>query len=479
MRARSASKTRGGCPDGRAWYRPGRAVSPDLSLVEALAGARLDAAHVTPETGLVALFFWRPSGPLRVAVGVGPRVVGLGLAPRAPSFHAGPRHPLVAALRAHALGRFVRDASLDDDGALWLSLGDDDLTARMRLLPARHGEARLTDAAGAPVVTWSGERVRLPRVCEPEGDPAAVGDALVRVSDGLAAELRRTALRKALRALAKKLARRRENVEGDLARLDHVPTLQRTGRLLLAQGGRIPRGATRAVLDDWEEGGTLEVTLDPAVPAKQQAERFFQQARRVQRGEAQMWARLELVARSYDAVRALEAEVEASEAVTAEALARWLDAARALGVREGEATPGRGRAKAAPRLPYHEYAGWKGGRILVGRGPADNDALTLKVARPGDVWLHARGVAGAHVVVPVERGAQCAQELLLDAATLAAHHSDARGADFVEVTWTEKRYVRKPRKSPPGEVSLDRERVLALRPEPERLARLLAARREG
>ncbi len=449
-------------------------------VLDVLAGARVDAARVTPETGLVSLALWRPAGPARLVVGVGPRVVGVGLAPRAPAFHAGPRHPLVAALEAHVLGRFARDAAFDDDdGSLWISVGDESLTARVRLFPARQGEVRVTDAAGGALLVWSGERLRPPRVCEPEGDPEAVGDELLRVSDGLAAELPRGALLKALRSLAKKLARRRDNVEGDLARLDQVATLQRTGRLLLAQGARVPRGATRATLEDWEEGGTLEVTLDPAIPAKQQAERFFQQARRVQRGEAQMWARLALVSGAYDAVRALEAEVAAAESVTAEALAQWLDAARALGVREGEANPARGRARPTARVPYLEYAGWKGARILVGRGAADNDALTLRVARPGDLWLHARGVTGAHVVVPLARGAPCPQELLLDAATLAAHHSDARGADFVEVTWTERRYVRKPRRSPPGRVVLDREKVLALRPEPERLARLLAARREG
>jgi hypothetical protein len=449
------------------------------ALLDLLTDARVDAAHVTPETGLVCLSLWRPTGPARVVVGVGPRVVGLGLTARAPLHHAGARHPLVAALRAHVLGRFIRSATLDDDdGALWIDVGDAALTARVRFFPARHGEVRLTGATGEAILTWTGERLRVPRVCEPEGDLPSVGDDLVRVSDALAAELRRGALLKALRTLAKKLARRRDNVEGDLARLDDIPRLQRTGRLLLAQGAKIPRGATKATLEDWEEGGTLEVTLDPAVPAKQQAERFFHQAKRVQRGEAQMWARLSLMASAYDAVRALEAEVEAADAVTSDALTRWLDAARALGVRDQEATPDRGRAKEAPRVPFHEYVGWRGGRILVGRGAADNDALTLRVAKPHDLWMHARGATGAHVVVPLTRGSQCPQELLLDAATLAAHHSDARGSDFVEVTWTERRYVRKPRKSPPGRVTLDREKVLALRPEPERLARLLASRRE-
>ena len=115
----------------------------------------------------------------------------------------------------------------------------------------------------------------------------------------------------------------------------------------------------------------------------------------------------------------------------------------------------------------------------MGRGAADNDRLTTKVARTHDLWMHARGYTGAHVVVPLLKGSQCPPELLVDAATLAVHHSDARGADFAEVTWAERRYVRKPKGSPAGRVVVDREKVLALGADPERLRRLLAARVEG
>jgi predicted ribosome quality control (RQC) complex YloA/Tae2 family protein len=266
---------------------------------------------------------------------------------------------------------------------------------------------------------------------------------------------------------------------GDLGRLDDVERLQRTGRLLLAQGERIPRGAKRAVLDDWETGGTLEVTLDPAVGAKAQAAGYFQKARRIQRGAEVMWERLAVTTRALEAVRALGAEVDAEGEVVPAALREWTDRAAALGVARGQTVAARGRAKAAPRRPYIEYLGSGEGKIFVGRGAADNDRLTTKVARPHDVWRHARGVTGAHVVVPLVKGAACAPELLLDAATLAVHHSDARGADFAEVTWAERRYVRKPKGSPAGRVVVDREKVLAMGGDPARLKRLLAARVEG
>jgi predicted ribosome quality control (RQC) complex YloA/Tae2 family protein len=116
--------------------------------------------------------------------------------------------------------------------------------------------------------------------------------------------------------------------------------------------------------------------------------------------------------------------------------------------------------------------------ILVGRGAKDNDALVTKVARPHDVWLHAKGRTGAHVVVPLSKEESIPTELLVDAAHLAAHFSDARGETVVEVQWTPRKYVRKPKGAAPGAVIVDREKVLVLRVDPARLQELLAKREE-
>ena len=125
------------------------------------------------------------------------------------------------------------------------------------------------------------------------------------------------------------------------------------------------------------------------------------------------------------------------------------------------------------------YRSESGQPILVGRGGKDNDALTTRHARPHDLWMHAKGVPGAHVVVPLDKGTTCHAELLVDAATLAAYHSDARGESVCDVSYVERRYVRKPRGSAPGAVTYEREKVIAVRREEARLARLLAARDES
>jgi len=462
-------------------------VEPSVDdLAASLCFGRLDAVAFVPDTGLLVLTVWTAAGIRPLAVGLGPWVAGIGWAPQRPAFVAPKTHPLLAALWARCVGQTLSAVSLDDTEALWLDFGEAETRTRLRLVPALRGEAGVFDATGTRLVLWKAAGAGR-GVDDLPGDRAAVGAELLRLSDALVVSLRRRALVKALEQRLRQLVRRQEAVEGDLARLDDVARMQRVGRMLLAQGGTIPRGATRAILEDWETGGVLEVTLDPAFPAKSQAAGIFARAKRIAEAEAVMWARLEATARLVEAVRALAETVRSAEEVTGPGLVRWTEEAAGLGVRlaavggkAGGKAGGKTGAREGPvRQPYQEYRGAQGERILVGRGAQDNDTLTLRVARPQDLWLHVRGSPGAHVVVPLAKGASVSPELLVDAATLAAHHSDARGETRVEVQWTERRYVRKPRKSAPGAVVLERERVIVLRLEPARLRRLLADKPEG
>ncbi|MBN8613329.1 MAG: DUF814 domain-containing protein, partial [Deltaproteobacteria bacterium] len=136
-----------------------------------------------------------------------------------------------------------------------------------------------------------------------------------------------------------------------------------------------------------------------------------------------------------------------------------------------EATP-KGK-KPEPRVPYRRMVGSGDREIRVGKGARDNDALTQKHAAPHDLWLHARGVPGAHVVVPLAKGETCPPELLLDAATLAAHFSDRKNDRVVEVDHVARGHVRKRKGMPPGKVEVNHPKTLAVRMEPKRLERLL------
>ena len=126
-----------------------------------------------------------------------------------------------------------------------------------------------------------------------------------------------------------------------------------------------------------------------------------------------------------------------------------------------------------PRLiEYHLPDGWL---ALVGRSDADNDRLSLEVARPMDYWFHVRGMSGGHVVLRAREDAEPDRRTLDRAASLAVWHSRARAGGSTPVTCTRAAHVSKPAGSPAGTVAVRRETMRNVRPpEPEDVARWAA-----
>jgi predicted ribosome quality control (RQC) complex YloA/Tae2 family protein len=102
---------------------------------------------------------------------------------------------------------------------------------------------------------------------------------------------------------------------------------------------------------------------------------------------------------------------------------------------------------------------------LVGKNSRQNEEVTFRQASANDLWLHARGVPGAHVIVK-SAGRPVPESVLREAAQLAAYYSQAREATSVPVDYTEQRYVRHMKGGGPGMVTYERERTLHVEPSP-------------
>ena len=134
--------------------------------------------------------------------------------------------------------------------------------------------------------------------------------------------------------------------------------------------------------------------------------------------------------------------------------------------------PQRSRQRKQPAIRYREFSSQEGYPILVGKTAKDNDAVTFKVSKPDDLWLHARGTPGSHVIVRLEKKQQVPPETLKDAATLALFYSDLRKSGKGEVVYTLRKNVRKPKGAKPGSVTVTQEKNLWVFVDQARLDRL-------
>lgn len=445
-----------------------------MTPLGSLVGARVRRIDA-PRPGLLCVGLYGRELKATLVFCAGEKSAGVGLLASRP--HGDAADSFVLKLRKELDNARVTAFSAAPAGALGLQLqrGEAALSLECHFAEARV-ELRTADAT---LATHSWPRAARVVATWPESveELAAAGPRLLAEFAADALDAERSALSRAIRSTQKRLERRLAALAGDIEREQEVEPLRMRANLLITQQQRVKRGATHVRVLDYaaDPAREIEITLDPARTLKEQIEAWFKQAKRFERGAQLARERARETQREIDELEALRAQLMAADA---DALAEHGKTARTLGVRGitlGKAGPASDKARSQPQKhkPYRELRGHKDRTILVGKGAADNDVLTREHARPQDLWLHARNVPGAHVVVPLERNETCPQELLLDAAHLAAHFSDSRNERIVDVSYTPKRFVRKPRGAPAGQVLLDREKVLTLHLDPQRLATLL------
>lgn len=351
------------------------------------------------------------------------------------------------------------------------------LDAEGRVIAALHPSRLATRGLqiGEP---WSPLELELPPRELPDTLDAllARGEALLEARRDHVARGRRRALERALRRAHRRMERRAEATLADLDRAAEVPRLRDRGSAILASLATIPKGATEIELPDWSRDppGTLTITIDPKLGPRGTADALFTRARKLETGATIATARHDDALRIAGAIASLLLEL-ASATDDDDVLSSIETRARALGAAPDPIARTR-RREPEVRSPFRRYTGAGGRAILVGKGSSDNDALTFEHASAHDLWLHVRGMTGSHVIVPLARGEVCPPELLVDAAHLAAHFSSARGEPRVEVQYTPRKYLRKPKGGAPGTVLVSNERSFLVRIEPERIERLLAPR---
>lgn len=269
-------------------------------------------------------------------------------------------------------------------------------------------------------------------------------------------EAEREAMLRRARAARERLERsiRSRPVATEL--LERAATFERDAGLLLANLRNVERGAAEVRLTDWdgvEQTIPLVQTLTPAA----NVDRFYRRARGMRaRAAADAEERAGLEARRASLIQLEQAIASAEERRELEKLATTH---RRTLMPQGEP-----KEKGSPER-FRRFVVAGGVEVYAGRNAANNDELTVRFARPNDLWLHARGTSGSHVVLRWgDPKSKPPKEAIRAAAEIAAFYSGAKNARMVPVAYTWKKHVRKPRGAAPGAVVMEREEVVMVEP---------------
>lgn len=215
------------------------------------------------------------------------------------------------------------------------------------------------------------------------------------------------------------------------------------GELLNTYGYGVEAGAKSMEALNYYDNQMVTIPLDPMLSAGENAKKYFDRYQKLKRTCEALTIltretkeeidHLSSIATSLDIALKEEDLVQIKEELIESGYIR----------RKGSAK----REKITSR-PFH-YVSSDGYHIYVGKNNYQNEELTFKFAAGNDWWFHTKGIPGSHVVVRTN-GEELPDRVFEEAGRLAAHYSQARGQEKVEIDYTQKKNVKKPNGSKPG-----------------------------
>lgn len=269
---------------------------------------------------------------------------------------------------------------------------------------------------------------------------------------------------------ALKRARNRQNVHFEAMQNSAASEQSRLfGEWILANLHRIRPGDTQIIVENYytDPPSSAVVPLDPRLSANENAQRYFKQYKKAKTAHTFAETQMASVA---EEIAYLEGQLQ--NIAMAETVPE-LDEIREELVRERYIRPDRKPAKKMPRHAATEplrFVSSDGITIRVGKNNRQNEQLTLRDAKPDNLFLHAKSMPGSHVII--DFSGEPPETTLREAAMLAAYYSTARQSGSVPVDYTARRHVKKPPGGRAGLVVYATNRTIYVTPDASMIAKL-------
>ncbi|NWJ45657.1 MAG: fibronectin/fibrinogen-binding protein [Chloroflexi bacterium] len=258
-----------------------------------------------------------------------------------------------------------------------------------------------------------------------------------------------------------KLKRRATSLEESLKRAESAELLRRKGEAIYSNLYEISEGATSLVADG------LKITLDPRLSSSDNAQAYFREYDKARKALAGVPELVEETRLELDYLEEMLTQLELAE--TFEEVmylkAEFDEAGYGSRPKDDEKSK-KAAAKTRKKrkiLQTPVFISSDGFTILVGKSAQHNEYVTFQLGDKQDIWLHARGMPGSHVII--KSGSRDVPErTMVEAAALAAYYSKGQNSTRVEVTYVPQKFVRKVKGAHPGLVTYTNDRSLNVKP---------------
>ncbi|HEL2509926.1 TPA: NFACT family protein [Streptococcus suis] len=266
-----------------------------------------------------------------------------------------------------------------------------------------------------------------------------------------------------IKRVASELEKNRKKLvkqEQELADTETAELVRQKGELLTTYLHQVPNDQASVTLDNYYTGQELEIELDVALTPSQNAQRYFKKYQKLKEAVKHLTNLIE-------ETKTTIVYLESVDTMLGQASLAEIDEIREELIETGYLKR-RHREKIHKRQKPERYLATDGNTIiLVGKNNLQNDELTFKMAKKGELWFHAKDIPGSHVVIT--DNLDPSDEVKTDAAELAAYFSKARHSNLVQVDMIEAKKLHKPTGGKPGFVTYRGQKTLRVTPTEDKI----------
>lgn len=254
----------------------------------------------------------------------------------------------------------------------------------------------------------------------------------------------------------KKLAKQ----EKELSDTDNAEEFRQKGELLTTFLSLVPNNQDSVELDNYYTGQKITIALDKALTPNQNAQRYFKKYQKLKEAVKHLTGLIEETKQSIHYFESVEYSLSQANMDEIEDIREELVQAGFMKRRSTD--------KRHKRKKPEQYLASDGKTIImVGHNNLQNDELTFKIAKKGELWFHAKDIPGSHVLI--KDNLNPSDEVKTDAAELAAYYSKARLSNLVQVDMIEAKKLNKPTGGKPGFVTYTGQKTLRVTPTEEKI----------